>query len=41
MRSRSPIEQMPPLGTEIVDEAAVQLLAAWIDQLALHRGESL
>ncbi len=41
MRSRSPNEQMPPLGTQLVDEAAVRLLATWIDQLALHRGESL
>jgi hypothetical protein len=41
MRSRSPVEQMPPLGTQLVDEAAVQLIATWIDQLAPKRGESL
>lgn len=41
MRSRSPVEQMPPLGTQLVDEAAVQLIATWIDQLASTRGESL
>ena len=30
MRSRSPISQMPPLGTTLVDEAAVRLLTQWI-----------
>ncbi|HEX5057900.1 MAG TPA: hypothetical protein VFV99_01015 [Kofleriaceae bacterium] len=34
MRTRSPVEQMPPLGTQLVDEAAVHLIATWIDQLA-------
>lgn len=33
MRSRNPIEQMPPLGTQLVDETAVQLIATWIDEL--------
>ncbi len=41
IRSRSPVEQMPPLGTQLVDDAAVRLLATWIDQLAPQRGESL
>jgi hypothetical protein len=41
MRSRSPVEQMPPLGTQLVDEAAVHLIATWIGQLAPQRGESL
>jgi hypothetical protein len=40
MRSRSPIEQMPPLGTQLVDEEAARLIARWIDQLATQRGES-
>lgn len=41
MRSRSPVEQMPPLGTQLVDEEAVHLIATWIDQLApSHRGET-
>ena len=39
--SRDPVAQMPPLGTQLVDEAAVQLIATWIDQLAPRRGESL
>lgn len=39
MRSRSPVEQMPPLGTQLVDEAAVQLIATWIDQLAPSQPE--
>lgn len=30
MRSRDPIVQMPPLGTRVVDEEAVQLLEQWI-----------
>ncbi len=30
MRSRSPISQMPPLGTTIADDEAVQLLTQWI-----------
>lgn len=41
MRSRLSIEQMPPLGTQLVDEAAVQLIAIWIGQLARGGGESL
>lgn len=39
MRSRSPVEQMPPLGTQLVDEAAVHLIATWIDQLAPSQPE--
>lgn len=31
MRSRHPVHQMPPLGSELVDEAAVDLLTRWID----------
>ena len=30
MASRSPIAQMPPLGTKVVDEEALSLLRAWI-----------
>jgi hypothetical protein len=30
MSSRNPLLQMPPLGTRIVDEAAVQLIRQWI-----------
>ena len=33
MRSRDPIEQMPPLGTTAVDADALALLARWIDGL--------
>lgn len=31
MRSRRPSSQMPPLGTVVVDEAAVALLTKWIE----------
>lgn len=31
MRSRRPTSQMPPLGTVVVDEAAVALLTKWIE----------
>jgi hypothetical protein len=43
MRTRSPLEQMPPLGTQLVDEAAVQLITTWIEELAPagpRKGES-
>jgi cytochrome c553 len=33
MASRSPALQMPPLGTALVDEAAVALLQRWISEL--------
>jgi hypothetical protein len=33
MSSRNPIEQMPPLGTQLVDTEATRLLTAWIEQL--------
>jgi len=33
MRSRAPIHQMPPLGTSVVDDDAVALIARWIDEL--------
>ncbi len=32
MASRSPILQMPPLGTQLVDEEAVALVRSWIEQ---------
>ena len=32
MGSRHPIAQMPPLGTRLVDEEAVQLIRRWIEQ---------
>jgi hypothetical protein len=34
MSARTPLEQMPPLGTQLVDAEATRLLADWIDQLA-------
>jgi hypothetical protein len=34
MRERTPVAQMPPLGSQLVDEAATRLIASWIDQLA-------
>jgi hypothetical protein len=33
MRSRDPLQQMPPLGTTQVDGEALALLAAWVDGL--------
>ena len=37
MGSRNPASQMPPLGTRVVDAAAVSLVGAWIDhELASH-----
>jgi hypothetical protein len=33
MRSRDPLVQMPPLGTQIVDSAGLALIERWIDQL--------
>jgi hypothetical protein len=32
MASRNPFVQMPPLGTQVVDEEAVALLRAWIEE---------
>jgi hypothetical protein len=34
MRSRRPSSQMPPLGTVVPDRAAVNLVSAWIEELA-------
>ena len=34
MRARTPVAQMPPLGTRLVDDEATQLVADWIAQLA-------
>jgi hypothetical protein len=34
MASRSPLVQMPPLGTHAVDEEAVALVRAWIEDLS-------
>jgi hypothetical protein len=31
IKSRSPISQMPPIGTVIADRAAVELLTAWVN----------
>ncbi len=36
MRSRNPVEQMPPLGTSAVDTEAVALVARWIESLPTH-----
>ena len=37
MRSRNPLEQMPPLGTSAVDIEAVALVARWIESLPTHQ----
>jgi len=34
VRSRAPAVQMPPLGTQVVDDDAIALLTSWIVQLA-------
>jgi len=36
MKSRDPLQQMPPLGTSAVDAEAVALLARWIDSLSTN-----
>jgi hypothetical protein len=33
MGSRSPVEQMPPLGTQFIDAAGMALVARWIQEL--------
>ena len=33
IRSRDPYSQMPPIGTHVVDDEAVRLVAAWIESL--------
>jgi mono/diheme cytochrome c family protein len=38
MSRRGPREQMPPLASELVDEAGVELVASWISSLSA--GES-
>jgi hypothetical protein len=39
MRSRDPALQMPPLGTDVVDDDAITLLSSWITQLSNHQGD--
>jgi hypothetical protein len=39
MTSTNPISRMPPLGTQVVDEAAVALIRGWIEE-DLRPGES-
>jgi hypothetical protein len=41
MSSRRPAQQMPPLGTQIVDEEAVRLVRKWIAEDLGALGESL
>ncbi len=40
MRSRSPLTQMPPLGTQIVDPEGLALIEQWVRQLAPHKENS-
>ncbi len=40
MRSRNPQMQMPPLGTQVTDAAALDVIERWIVQLKPHRKES-
>lgn len=39
--SRQPAQQMPPLGTQVVDEEALRLVRKWIAEDLGARGESL
>ncbi len=39
--SRRPATQMPPLGTQVVDEEAVRLVRRWIAEDLGERGQSL
>jgi mono/diheme cytochrome c family protein len=41
MSSRRPAQQMPPLGTQLVDEEAVRLVRRWIAEDLGARGEQL
>jgi mono/diheme cytochrome c family protein len=36
MRSRDPLQQMPPLGTQAVDAEALALIGRWIEDLPAH-----
>lgn len=33
MSTRNPIQQMPPLGTNVVDEEAIRVIQAWLEEL--------
>lgn len=37
VKSRRPLSQMPPLGTVIVDQEAVDLLTRWVEELGTRR----
>jgi hypothetical protein len=39
MSSRYPALQMPPLGTQLVDDEAVALVTRWITELEAHEGQ--
>ena len=41
MRSRDPLKQMPPIGTQILDAEAYALIARWIDQELPSQQESM
>lgn len=36
MHSREPLQQMPPLGTSVVDAEAMSLISRWIESLSVH-----
>jgi hypothetical protein len=36
MFSREPLQQMPPLGTSVVDAEAMSLISRWIEGLSVH-----
>jgi len=39
MRSREPLQQMPPLGTSAVDLEAMSLIGRWIESLSVHQSK--
>jgi hypothetical protein len=41
MGSRSAAAQMPPLGSQVVDEEAVRLVRRWIEEDLGERGQAL
>jgi hypothetical protein len=40
MQSRDPNDQMPPLGTQFVDDAALALVAQWIQYDLIKQQEA-
>jgi len=39
MRSREPLQQMPPLGTKVVDVEAMSMIGRWIESLPVQQSQ--